>query len=64
MRRAFGCIRRALRLGLLASASLFGLLLPGASHAALAKFRESGFRFRELIVALVTSDLFLQKGSG
>jgi hypothetical protein len=28
------------------------------------KFRDSGFRFRELIVALVTSDLFLQKGSG
>ncbi len=32
--------------------------------AMLAKFRDSGFRFRELIVALVTSDLFLQKGSG
>jgi hypothetical protein len=32
--------------------------------ALLAKFRDSGFRFRELIVALVTSDLFLQKGSG
>jgi hypothetical protein len=29
-----------------------------------AKFRDSGFRFRELIVALVTSDLFLQKGPG
>jgi hypothetical protein len=28
----------------------------------LAKFRSSGYRFRELIVALVTSDLFLQKG--
>jgi len=26
----------------------------------LVKFRDSGFRFRELIVALVTSDLFLQ----
>jgi hypothetical protein len=32
--------------------------------ALLARFRDSGFRFRELIVALVTSDLFLQKGSG
>ena len=32
--------------------------------ALLAKFRDSGFRFRELIVALVTSDLFLQRGSG
>jgi hypothetical protein len=32
--------------------------------ALVAKFRDSGFRFRELIVALVTSDLFLQKGSG
>jgi len=32
--------------------------------ALLAKFRDSGFRFRELIVALVTSELFLQKGSG
>jgi hypothetical protein len=31
--------------------------------ALLAKFRDSGFRFRELIVALATSDLFLQKGS-
>jgi hypothetical protein len=29
-----------------------------------AKFRDSGFRFRELIVALATSDLFLQKGPG
>jgi cytochrome c553 len=28
------------------------------------KFRDSGFRFRELIVALTTSELFLQKGSG
>jgi hypothetical protein len=26
-----------------------------------AKFRASGYRFRELIIALVTSDLFLQK---
>ncbi len=32
--------------------------------ALLARFRDSGFRFRELIVALATSDLFLQKGSG
>jgi hypothetical protein len=32
--------------------------------ALLVKFRDSGFRFRELIVALVTSELFLQKGSG
>jgi hypothetical protein len=32
--------------------------------ALLARFRDSGFRFRELIVALVTSELFLQKGSG
>lgn len=32
--------------------------------ALLEKFRNSGFRFRELIVALVTSDLFLQRGSG
>jgi Protein of unknown function (DUF1588)/Protein of unknown function (DUF1585)/Protein of unknown function (DUF1592) len=32
--------------------------------AMLARFRDSGFRFRELIVALATSDLFLQKGSG
>jgi hypothetical protein len=30
----------------------------------LAKFRDSGYRFRELIVALVTSDLFLQRGKG
>ena len=30
--------------------------------AAFEKFRESGFRFRELVIALVTSDLFLQKG--
>jgi len=30
----------------------------------LEKFRDSGFRFRELIVALVTSELFLQRGSG
>ena len=29
----------------------------------LEEFRGSGFRFRELIVALVTSDLFLQRGS-
>jgi hypothetical protein len=29
-----------------------------------ARFRENGFRFRELVVALVTSELFLQKGSG
>jgi hypothetical protein len=35
-----------------------------AIDAILAKFRGSGFRFRELVVALVTSDLFLQKGSG
>jgi len=28
------------------------------------KFRSSGFRFRELLVALVTSDLFLQRGQG
>ncbi len=32
--------------------------------ALLARFRDSGFRFRELIVALTTSQLFLQKGSG
>ena len=32
-------------------------------EAMLAKFRDSGFRFRELIVAMATSDLFLQKGS-
>ena len=31
--------------------------------ALLARFRDSGFRFRELIVALATSELFLQKGS-
>ena len=29
-----------------------------------AKFRDSGYRFRELIVALVTSDLFLQRSKG
>jgi hypothetical protein len=34
-----------------------------AIDAMLAKFRDSGFRFRELIVAVATSDLFLQKGS-
>lgn len=28
------------------------------------RFRVSGFRFRELIIALVTSDPFLQRGSG
>jgi hypothetical protein len=28
------------------------------------RFKSSGFNFRELIVALVTSDLFLQRGSG
>ena len=28
------------------------------------RFRESGFRFRELVVAIVTSELFLQRGSG
>lgn len=28
-----------------------------------ARFRDSGFRFRELIVALVTSELFLQRGA-
>jgi uncharacterized protein DUF1588/uncharacterized protein DUF1585/uncharacterized protein DUF1592 len=33
-------------------------------EALLAKFRDSGYRFRELIVALVTSDLFLQQGKG
>src|SRR5262249_61245959 len=32
--------------------------------AAFERFRSSGFRFRELIVALVTSELFLQRGSG
>jgi hypothetical protein len=31
--------------------------------ALLARFRDSGFHFRELIVALATSELFLQKGS-
>ena len=30
----------------------------------LEKFRESDFRFRELLVALVTSDLFLQQRGG
>ncbi|AMV36839.1 DUF1592 domain-containing protein [Planctomyces sp. SH-PL62] len=33
-------------------------------EALVAKFRGSGFRFRELLLALVMSDLFLQKGSG
>ncbi len=33
-------------------------------EALLVKFRDSGFRFRELMVALVSSELFLQKGSG
>jgi hypothetical protein len=28
------------------------------------RFRDSGFRFRELVIALVTSDLFVQKGPG
>jgi hypothetical protein len=28
------------------------------------EFRDSGFRFRELLIALVTSELFLQKGPG
>jgi hypothetical protein len=32
--------------------------------ALLARFRDSGFKFRELVVALVTSELFLQKPSG
>ena len=32
--------------------------------ALVARFRDSGFRFRELVVALATSELFLQKGSG
>jgi hypothetical protein len=32
--------------------------------AVLQKFRDSGFRFQELLVAMVTSDLFLQKGPG
>lgn len=31
--------------------------------AVLEKFQASGFRFRELIVAMATSDLFLQKGA-
>lgn len=31
--------------------------------AMLEKFRDSGYRFRELIIAVVTSDLFLQRGS-
>lgn len=30
----------------------------------LAKFRDSGYRFRELIIALVTSELFLERGKG
>ena len=34
-----------------------------AIDAMLARFCDSGFRFRELIVAVATSDLFLQKGS-
>ncbi len=34
-----------------------------ALDALLVKFRDSGFHFRELVVALVTSDLFLQRGS-
>jgi hypothetical protein len=29
----------------------------------LADFRDSGFRFRELIVSLVSSELFLEGGS-
>ena len=29
-----------------------------------AKFRDSGYRFRELIVALVTSEVFLQRANG
>jgi hypothetical protein len=33
-------------------------------EALLVKFRDSGFRIRELMVALVSSELFLQKGSG
>ena len=32
-----------------------------AIEALVAKFRDSGYRFRELIIALVTSDLFLQQ---
>ncbi len=35
-----------------------------AKSALLEKFRDSGFRFRKLLVALVTSELFLQRGSG
>ena len=35
-----------------------------AINAMLQRFRDSGFRFRELIVAMVTSELFLQRGSG
>jgi hypothetical protein len=35
-----------------------------AIEAMLAKFRDSGYRFRELIVALVTSELFLQSPKG
>jgi hypothetical protein len=34
-----------------------------AIDALFERFRKSGFRFRELIVAVVTSELFLQKGS-
>ena len=30
-------------------------------ETSVAKFRDSGYRFKELIVAIVTSDLFLQK---
>ncbi len=30
---------------------------------ALQRFRDSGFKFREMVVSIVTSDLFLQKGS-
>jgi hypothetical protein len=33
-------------------------------EALLVQFRDGGFRFRELVVALVTSDSFLQRGSG
>jgi hypothetical protein len=32
-------------------------------EALLAKFRDSGYRFRELLVALVTSELFLPRSS-
>jgi hypothetical protein len=32
--------------------------------ALLARFRNSDFRFRELILGMVTSRLFLQEGSG